>query len=78
MDKLEIAGKVLLATPNDGDIKGNNGMGGQGVLPLPIVDHAMLKDTLKLAGSGQLSPEVEGWLKDLTPEQKGGNAVAMH
>ncbi len=76
MDKLEIAGKILLATSNDGEIKGNNGMGGQGVLPLPIVDHAMLKDTLKLAGSGQLSPEVEGWLKDLTPEQKGGKTVA--
>jgi hypothetical protein len=38
----------------------------------------MLKDTLKLSGSGQLSPEVEGWLKDLTAEQKGGKAVAMH
>jgi YVTN family beta-propeller protein len=71
MDKLEIAGKVLLADPSDSQITGLNGYGGQGVLPLPIAMHGWLKETLKLSGTGQLTPEVEAWLKALTPEQKG-------
>lgn len=72
MDKLEIAGRILLASPGDSQIAGHNGMGGQGVLPLPIADHAWIEETAKLVGSGQLTAEVEGWLKALTEEQKGG------
>ncbi|MEC4748482.1 hypothetical protein [Methylomicrobium sp. Wu6] len=71
MDKLEIAGRVLLSDPKDSSIKAHNGMGGQGILALPLVEHGNLKETLKLSGKGELSPEVEGWLKELTPEQKG-------
>lgn len=71
MDTLEIAGKLLLATPEDSQIVGNNGMGGQGVLPLPIADHGWIEETAKLVGSGKLTAEVEGWLKALTKEQKG-------
>lgn len=71
MDTLEIAGKILLADPNDSQITGLNGYGGQGVLPLPIAMHGWLKQTLKLSGTGQLSPEVEAWLKELSPAQKG-------
>ncbi|MEF3073596.1 hypothetical protein V2P20_01010 [Methylobacter sp. Wu1] len=71
MDKLEIAGRVLLADPKDSSITAHNGMGGQGVLPLPIVEHGYLKETLKLAGTGELIPEVEGWLQVLTDDQKG-------
>ncbi|WP_246598817.1 hypothetical protein [Methylogaea oryzae] len=70
MDKLEIAGRVLLADGKDKDIAANNGMGGQGVLPLPMTEHGHLRDTLKMAGSGKLSREVEGWLKKLTKNQK--------
>lgn len=71
MDKLEIAGHILLADSKDRSILAYNGMGGQGVLPLPLVEHGYLKDTLKLSGKNELSAEVEGWLKQLTKEQKG-------
>ena len=71
MDTLEIAGRILLADPTDAKITGLNGYGGQGVLPLPLPFHGWLKETLKLSGTGKLDPQVEGWLKELTPEQKG-------
>ncbi|MGR9074479.1 MAG: YncE family protein, partial [Gammaproteobacteria bacterium] len=71
MDKLEVAGSILLADARDGSILAHNGMGGQGVLPLPLVEHGYLKETLKLSGKNELSPEVEGWLSALTDGQKG-------
>ncbi|MGR9044488.1 MAG: YVTN family beta-propeller repeat protein [Gammaproteobacteria bacterium] len=71
MDKLEVAGHILLADAEDSSILAHNGMGGQGVLPLPLVEHGYLKETLKLSGKKELSSEVEGWLKQLTKEQKG-------
>jgi DNA-binding beta-propeller fold protein YncE len=71
MDKLEIAGRVMLADAKDADIVGNNGMGGQGVLPLPVADHGWIEQTAKLSGSGQLSAEVESWLGALTTAQRG-------
>jgi DNA-binding beta-propeller fold protein YncE len=76
MDKLEIVGRVLLADAKDAEITANNGMGGQGVLPLPLAEHGHLAPTLKLQGTGKLSPEVEGWLKQLSKEQKGSAEVA--
>jgi len=71
MDKLEIAGRVLLADRKDPTITANNGMGGQGVLPLPLSEHSRLQRTSRLVGSGKLTPEVEGWLKKATKEQVG-------
>ncbi len=71
MDKLEIAGRILLADPADSEITAHNGFGGQGVLPLPVADHGWIRQTAKLAGTGKLSQDVEGWLKELTPAQKG-------
>jgi YVTN family beta-propeller protein len=71
MDKLEIAGRILLADPADSEITAHNGFGGQGVLPLPVADHGWIRETAKLAGTGKLSSDVEGWLKELTPAQKG-------
>ncbi|MCH9698213.1 MAG: hypothetical protein K0U68_08935, partial [Gammaproteobacteria bacterium] len=65
MDKLEIAGRILLADPNDSKITAHNGMGGQGVLPLPLAEHKRLNVTRKLVGSGKLSSEVESWFKDV-------------
>jgi hypothetical protein len=41
-------------------ITANKDMGGQGVLPLPLADAGMLAPTLKLAGTGKLTTEVEG------------------
>jgi len=72
MDQLDIAGRILVADPTDAQITGNNGMGGQGVLPLPLAEHGMLAPTLKLSGDGKLSAEVEGWLNALSKDQKGG------
>ncbi len=72
MDKLDLVGRILVDDPKDGQITANNGMGGQGILPLPLSDAGMLAPTLKLAGTGKLSPEVEGWLKLITKEQSGG------
>ena len=71
MDKLEIAGRVVLADRNDSTITANNGMGGQGVLPLPLAEKSRLQRTIELLGSGKLTPEVEGWLKQATKSQIG-------
>jgi YVTN family beta-propeller protein len=71
MDKLDLVGRIFLADPKDGQITANFGMGGQGVLPLPLADPGMLAPTLKLVGTGKLTPEVEGWLKLLTKDQRG-------
>jgi DNA-binding beta-propeller fold protein YncE len=71
MDKLDLVGRILVDDPKDGQIAANNGMGGQGILPLPLADAGMLAPTLKLAGTGKLSPEVESWIKLVTKEQRG-------
>jgi YVTN family beta-propeller protein len=71
MDKLEVVGRILLADPNDSQITANNGMGGQGVLPLPMVERGMLAPTLKLAAAGKVNADVQGWLSQLTKEQRG-------
>jgi hypothetical protein len=71
MDKLDIVGRILLVDPKDGQITANYGMGGQGVLPLPLADSGMLAPTLRLTGTGKLSPEVEGWLNLATKGQRG-------
>jgi YVTN family beta-propeller protein len=73
MDKLDTAGRILLADPRDSEITANFGMGGQGVLPLPLADPGMLAPTLALAGTGKLTAEVEGWLKLVTKEQRAGS-----
>ena len=64
-------GRIPLDDPKDSQITANKGMGGQGVLPLPLADAGMLAPTLKLAGTGKLTPEVENWLKLVTKEQRG-------
>jgi hypothetical protein len=73
MDKLDIVGRIPLDDPKDGQITANKGMGRQGVLPRPLADAGMLAPTLKLAGTGKLTPEVEGWLKLITKEQRGAD-----
>jgi len=71
MDKLDVVGRILLADPKDSQITANFGMGGQGVLPLPLAEPGMLAPTLALSGTGKLTPEVDGWLKLVTKEQRG-------
>ena len=72
MDKLEIAGRLLLADPNDSSITAHNGMGGQGVLPLPLAEPVRLRTTIELSGSGELSDQVEGWLKQVSKSHTEG------
>ncbi len=72
MDKLEIAGRLLLADPNDSTITAHNGMGGQGVLPLPLAEPVRLNTTIGLSGSGELSDQVEGWLKQVSKSHRDG------
>ena len=71
MDQLEIAGRLLLADPNDNTITAYNGMGGQGVLPLPLAEPVRLKTTVDLSGSGVLSDQVETWLKQVSESHTG-------
>ena len=75
MEKLDIVGRILLVDPKDGQITANYGMGGQGVLPLPLADPGMLAPTLKLAGTGKLAPEVDTWLKLVTKERRGSRSL---
>jgi len=52
------------------DIRVTDGTGGQGVKPLPMTHDGWNQPTVALSGTGQLSREVEGWIRRLTPEQK--------
>ncbi len=47
-----------------------DGVGGQGIKPLPLTHDGWIQPTVALSGTGQLSSEVEGWIALLTPEQR--------
>ena len=54
-----IVGRVLLAGPasvkQDDTVKGNKGMGGQGILPVPVIYNGWVQN-LPAAWSNKLSP----------------------
>nr|MBA2436449.1 hypothetical protein [Chthoniobacterales bacterium] len=62
-------GTILLSNRSRG-AGATDGTGGQGVKPLPMTHDGWIQPTVALFGTGQLSPEVEGWISKLTPEQK--------
>jgi DNA-binding beta-propeller fold protein YncE len=62
-------GTILLANGSRG-AGVTDGTGGQGVKPLPMTHDGWIQPTVALSGTGQLSREVEGWIRKLTPEQK--------
>ena len=62
-------GTILLANGSNG-AGATDGTGGQGVKPLPMTHDGWIQPTVALSGTGRLSPEVEGWISRLTPEQK--------
>jgi len=64
-----VVGTILVANRSRG-AGPTDGTGGQGVKPLPMTHDGWIQPTVALAGTGQLSPEVEGWINKLTPEQK--------
>ena len=64
-----VVGTILLANGSRG-AGATDGTGGQGVKPLPMTHDGWIQPTVALAGTGQLSREVERWIRKLTPEQK--------
>jgi YVTN family beta-propeller protein len=62
-------GTILLANGSTG-AGATDGTGGQGVKPLPMTHDGWIQPTVALLGTGTLSPEVEGWIRQLTPAQK--------
>jgi DNA-binding beta-propeller fold protein YncE len=64
-----VVGTLLLANGSRG-AGATDGTGGQGVKPLPMTHDGWIQPTVALSGTGQLSREVEGWIRKLTPEQK--------
>lgn len=64
-----VVGTLVLANGSAG-AGVTDGMGGQGVKPLPLTHDGWIQKTVALAGTGQLSAEVEGWLALLTDQQR--------
>src|SRR5262249_58326355 len=64
-----VVGTILLANGSRG-AGATDGTGGQGVKPLPMTHDGWIQPAVALSGTGQLSREVEGWIRRLTPEQK--------
>lgn len=64
-----VVGRILLANGSAG-AGVTDGTGGQGLKPLPNVYDGWIQDTVALSGTGQLSAEVEGWIRALSPNQK--------
>ncbi len=64
-----VVGRILLADGSAG-AGVTDGTGGQGLKPMPNVYDGWIQDTVALSGTGQLSAEVEGWIRVLAPNQK--------
>ncbi len=64
-----VVGRILLANGSTG-AGVTDGTGGQGVKPLPMTHDGWIQPTVALVGTGQLSAEVEGWIAQLTPQQR--------
>lgn len=64
-----VVGTILLANGSEG-AGVTDGTGGQGVKPLPLTHDGWIQPTVELVDTGELSPEVEGWIALLTDEQK--------
>ena len=62
-------GSILLANKSAG-AGVTDGTGGQGVKPIPMTHDGWIQPTVNLVGTGQLSAEVESWIRQLTPQQK--------
>jgi DNA-binding beta-propeller fold protein YncE len=67
-----VVGTILLANGSTG-AGVTDGMGGQGVKPLPMTHDGWIQATVELAEAGRVSQEVAGWIELLTEEQKNPN-----
>ncbi|MBI2851480.1 MAG: hypothetical protein HYX84_00015 [Chloroflexi bacterium] len=64
-----VVGRILLANGSAGAGK-TDGVGGQGIKPLPNMYNGWIQDTVALSETGQLSAEVQGWIDQLTGAQR--------
>ena len=67
-----VAGRVLLANGQPGGARVTDGVGGQGVKPLPTPYDGWIQDTV--AAQAKADPEVRGWIAALTPCQRDPSA----
>ena len=67
-------GTILLANGSDG-AGVTDGTGGQGVKPIPMTHDGWIQKTVQLAASGAVSAEVNGWINQLTDQQKNPEDV---
>jgi hypothetical protein len=68
-----VAGRVLLANGQPGGTRVTDGVGGQGVKPLPTPYDGWIQDTV--AAQARADPEVRGWIDALTPCQRDPSAT---
>src|SRR5919106_1626108 len=68
-----VAGRVFLANGQPGGARVTDGVGGQGVKPLPTPYDGWIQDTV--AAQAQADPEVRGWIAALTPCQRDPSAA---
>jgi YVTN family beta-propeller protein len=67
-----VAGRVFLANGQPGGARVTDGVGGQGVKPLPTPYDGWIQDTV--AAQAQADPEVRGWIAALTACQRDPSA----
>jgi hypothetical protein len=60
---------IVLANQSVG-AAATDGTGGQGIKPLPMTHDGWIQETVALAAAGAVSPEVGGWISQLTHEQR--------
>jgi YVTN family beta-propeller protein len=63
-----VAGRIFLANGAPGGPRITDGVGGQGIKPLPNVYDGWIQDTVAVAA--QTDPEVRGWIGQLTTCQR--------
>src|SRR5215216_3283557 len=63
-----VVGRIRLANGAPGGPRVTDGVGGQGIKPLPNVYDGWVQDTVAVAA--ETDPEVQGWIAELTPCQK--------
>jgi hypothetical protein len=68
-----VVGTILLANGSPG-AGVTDGTGGQGIKPLPLMHDGWIQPTVALSEAGATSPEVDGWLAQLTDDQRNPEA----
>jgi hypothetical protein len=72
-----VVGRIILSNNSSG-AGVTDGMGGQGVKPIPMTHDGWIQPTVALAGTGRLSAEVESWVSKLTAEQRDPSSSHAH